>query len=33
LNEQVVRELAAKGWFQALGPALDGILKRLEGRR
>lgn len=33
LNEQVVRELTAKGWFEALGPALDGILKRLEGRR
>ena len=33
LNEQVVRELTAKGWFAAIGPALDGILKRLEGRR
>lgn len=33
LNEQVVRELSAKGWFDAIGPALDGILKRLEGRK
>ncbi len=32
LNEQVVRELTAKGWFDAIAPALDGILKRLEGR-
>jgi pyrroline-5-carboxylate reductase len=32
LNEQVVRELAAKGWFDAVGASLDGILKRLEGR-
>jgi pyrroline-5-carboxylate reductase len=33
LNEQVVRELAAKGWFDAVGVSLDGILKRLEGRK
>lgn len=33
LNEQVVRELTDKGWFAAIAPALDGILKRLEGRR
>jgi pyrroline-5-carboxylate reductase len=33
LNEQVVRELTAKGWFAAVAPALDGILQRLEGRR
>lgn len=32
LNEQVAHELAAKGWFDALGPALDGVRKRLEGR-
>jgi len=32
LNEQVARELGAKGWFDAIGPALDGIWKRLEGR-
>ncbi len=33
LNEQVVRELTSKGWFDAIAPALDGILQRLEGRR
>lgn len=33
LNEQVVRELAAMGWFDAVGAALDGILKRLQGRK
>lgn len=33
LNEQVVRELAAKGWFDAVGISLDGILRRLEGRK
>ncbi len=33
LNEQVMRELGGKDWFEALRPALDGILKRLEGRR
>jgi len=33
LNEQVVRELAAKGWFDAVGVSLDGILRRLEGRK
>lgn len=32
LNEQVVRELGAKGWFDAVASALDGIQKRLEGR-
>lgn len=32
LNEQVMKELAAKDWFAAISPALDGILKRLEGR-
>ena len=31
LNEQVVRELTNANWFGAIGPALDGILKRLEG--
>ncbi|MGQ0676574.1 MAG: NAD(P)-binding domain-containing protein [Rhodospirillales bacterium] len=33
LNEQVVKELSAKGWFDAVAPALDGILKRLQGAR
>jgi pyrroline-5-carboxylate reductase len=32
LNEQVVRELGAKGWFESIAPALDGIRKRLDGR-
>ena len=31
LNEQVMKELATRGWFQALAPALDRILRRLEG--
>ena len=33
LNEQVVKELTGEGWFAAIGPALDGILKRMEGRK
>jgi pyrroline-5-carboxylate reductase len=32
LNEQVVGELTAKSWFASIGSALDGILKRLQGR-
>jgi pyrroline-5-carboxylate reductase len=32
LNEQVMRELAAKGWFDHVASALDGILRRLQGR-
>jgi pyrroline-5-carboxylate reductase len=31
LNEQVMRELSAKAWFDQVATALDGILKRLEG--
>jgi pyrroline-5-carboxylate reductase len=31
LNEQASRELAQAGWFASLEPALDGILRRLEG--
>jgi pyrroline-5-carboxylate reductase len=31
LNEQALRELANANWFGAIGSALDGILKRLEG--
>jgi pyrroline-5-carboxylate reductase len=33
LNEQVMKELAARGWFAAVGSALDGILQRLEGKK
>lgn len=33
LNEQVMRELAAAKWFDAVGVSLDGILQRLEGKR
>ncbi|MCK6450840.1 MAG: NAD(P)-binding domain-containing protein [Alphaproteobacteria bacterium] len=32
LNEQVARDLAAKGWFDAIGPTLDAVRRRLEGR-
>lgn len=32
LNEQVMNELAGKAWFDHVATALDGILKRLEGR-
>lgn len=32
LNEQAVRELSGKAWFEQVSTALDGILKRLEGR-
>jgi pyrroline-5-carboxylate reductase len=32
LNEQVMRELSGKAWFDQVATALDGILKRLEGR-
>jgi pyrroline-5-carboxylate reductase len=31
LNEQAVRQLAASGWFSALDPTLDGLLRRLDG--
>jgi pyrroline-5-carboxylate reductase len=31
LNEQVMRELSAKAWFDQVSAALDGILNRLEG--
>ncbi|MBE0626283.1 MAG: NAD(P)-binding domain-containing protein [Burkholderiales bacterium] len=33
LNEQAVTELTGGNWFGAVGSALDGILKRLEGKR
>jgi pyrroline-5-carboxylate reductase len=33
LNEQVMRELTAGNWFATVGPALDRILKRLEGKK
>lgn len=33
LNEQVVRELTNANWFGAIGQALDGILKRLQGEK
>lgn len=32
LNEQVMKELSGKAWFDHVQTALDGILKRLEGR-
>ena len=32
LNEQALRELAAAGWYDAVGAVLDNILARLEGR-
>lgn len=32
LNEQAMNELAGKAWFDQVATALDGILKRLEGR-
>lgn len=32
LNEQALRELAAGGWYDAVGTVLDDILARLEGR-
>lgn len=32
LNEQAMNELTAKAWFEHVQTALDGILKRLEGR-
>ena len=33
LNEQAVKELTSGNWFAAVGSALDGILKRLEGKK
>ncbi|MCC7046762.1 MAG: NAD(P)-binding domain-containing protein [Alphaproteobacteria bacterium] len=32
LNEQVLRELSDRGWFDQVSAALDAVLKRLEGR-